>query len=110
MKIFELKYSVSNHYLIEGESGRILFDTGWAGTLPDFCRVMGELQIPVQSVDYVLISHFHPDHCGIAQEIADLDPGSRSWMFRKHISMLQMRFLKRSRSFIFGRSMMKKFG
>ena len=74
MKIFELKYSVSNHYLIEGESGRILFDTGWAGTLPDFCRVMGELQIPVQSVDYVLISHFHPDHCGIAQEIADLGP------------------------------------
>ena len=74
MKIYELKYSVSNHYLIEGESGRILFDTGWAGTLPDFCRVMGELQIPVQSVDYVLISHFHPDHCGIAQEIADLGP------------------------------------
>lgn len=49
-----------------------MFDTGWAGTLPEFCRCMGELDIPVQQIDHILISHFHPDHCGIAQDIADM--------------------------------------
>ena len=74
MKIHELHYSATNTYLIEGEHGRLLFDTGWAGTFPAFCRVMGELRIPVQGIDYILISHFHPDHMGIAQEIAELGP------------------------------------
>ena len=72
MLIRELNYSNTNTYLIEGEKGRLLFDTGWAGTLPAFCRCMGELGIPVQEIDHILISHFHPDHCGIAQDIADM--------------------------------------
>ena len=71
MKIHELRYSNTNTYLIEGASGLLLFDTGWAGTFPAFCRAMGGLAIPVQEIRYILISHFHPDHMGIAQEIAD---------------------------------------
>lgn len=71
MKIHELKYSNTNTYLIEGDSGLLLFDTGWAGTFPAFCKTIGELAIPVQEIRYILISHFHPDHMGIAQEIAD---------------------------------------
>ena len=35
---------------------------------------MGDLKIPVQKIRYVLISHFHPDHYGIAQEIAYYGP------------------------------------
>ncbi len=72
--IYELHYSSTNTYLIEGERGRILLDTGWAGTFPAFCRACGELGVSVQSIDYILITHFHPDHMGIAQEIADLGP------------------------------------
>ena len=71
MIIHELHYSSTNTYLIEGTRGRLLFDTGWAGTYKAFCREMGELRIPVQSIDYILISHYHPDHMGIAQEIAE---------------------------------------
>ncbi len=74
MMIHELKYSNTNTYLIEGEKGYILFDTGWAGTFPAFCRCMGDLKIPVQKIRYILISHFHPDHCGTAQEIASYGP------------------------------------
>ena len=74
MKIHELKYSNTNTYLIEGENGCLLFDTGWAGTFPAFLRAMGELSIPVQRINAILISHFHPDHCGIAGEIASLGP------------------------------------
>ena len=74
MMIHELKYSNTNTYLITGDKGRILLDTGWAGTFPAFCSMLGELGISVQSIDFILISHFHPDHMGIAQEISDLGP------------------------------------
>ena len=74
MRIYELKYSNTNTYLIAGEKGLLLFDTGWAGSFPAFCKCMGELEISVQDISYIVISHFHPDHMGIAQEIADLGP------------------------------------
>ena len=70
VRITELRYSATNTYLITGSKGMLLFDTGWAGTFRAFCREMGEKDIPVQAISYVLISHFHPDHYGIAQEIA----------------------------------------
>jgi len=68
----ELKYSTTNTYLIEGTKGNILFDTGWAGLFPAFCQACGSQHIKVQDIDYIMISHFHPDHMGIAQEIADI--------------------------------------
>ena len=67
-----IKYGTTNTYLIKGTKGSILFDTGWAGTLRDFCRAMGEAGEKVQDITYLLISHYHPDHMGIAQEIADM--------------------------------------
>ncbi|MBR4343724.1 MAG: MBL fold metallo-hydrolase [Lachnospiraceae bacterium] len=74
MKVYEISYSNTNTYLIEGTKGKLLFDTGWAGTFPAFCRFMGNLEISVQSINYIMISHFHPDHMGIVQEIAELGP------------------------------------
>ncbi len=73
-RIIELKYCPTNTYLIFGSKGILLFDTGWAGTFPSFCREMGSHGIPVQDISYILISHFHPDHCGIVQQIADCGP------------------------------------
>ncbi len=66
-----LKYSNTNTYLIPGPKGHLLFDTGWAGTFPPFCHALGEVGEQLQDIRYLLISHYHPDHCGIAQEIAD---------------------------------------
>ena len=68
--VIELKYSGTNTYLIRGTNGSILFDTGWAGSFPQFCRALGRAGATVQEVRYLFISHFHPDHMGIAQEIA----------------------------------------
>ncbi|MBQ3797493.1 MAG: MBL fold metallo-hydrolase [Butyrivibrio sp.] len=72
--VHELKYSNTNTYLIKGSRGIMLFDTGWAGSFSAFCSAIGKLDIPVQKIDYILISHFHPDHMGIAQEIAEYGP------------------------------------
>ncbi|MDY2864116.1 MAG: MBL fold metallo-hydrolase, partial [Oscillospiraceae bacterium] len=68
--ITELKYAKTNTYLIKGKDKYILFDTDWAGTFPLFCKSLKKLGIKVQDIGYLFISHFHPDHMGIAQEIA----------------------------------------
>lgn len=70
--ITELKYGNTNTYLIKEKGSYILFDTDWTGTLDRFFRALGEHSIRAQDIQYILISHFHPDHMGIAQEIANL--------------------------------------
>ena len=72
--VTELKYSATNTYLVRGKKGLLLFDTGWAGTFPQFCRALGEAGCSLQEIHYILISHYHPDHMGIAQEIASRGP------------------------------------
>ena len=69
-----LRYSNTNTYLIEGTDGAVLFDTGWAGTFTAFCAELGRNGKRLDSIRYLVISHFHPDHYGIAQEIADRGP------------------------------------
>lgn len=70
--IKELKYSNTNTYLIPCAKGYLLFDTGVAGTFPLFCETLGEIGVFVQDIKYIMISHFHQDHMGIAQNIAGL--------------------------------------
>ena len=65
-----LKYGNTNCYYIKGKNGSILVDTDWAGTLQAFYRKMKELDI--EKIDYLLITHYHPDHIGIAQDIIDM--------------------------------------
>ena len=64
-----LKYGNTNCYYIKGNNGSILIDTDWAGTLPLFYKKIKELNI--KNIDYLLITHYHPDHMGIAQEIIE---------------------------------------
>jgi ribonuclease/clavin/mitogillin len=69
-EIKELKYGNTNCYLICGSRGSVLFDTDWAGTYYKFCRALKDAGAALESISYLLISHYHPDHMGIAQEIS----------------------------------------
>lgn len=64
-----LKYGNTNCFYIKGKNESILVDTDWAGTLQLFYKKIKELDI--QSINYVLITHYHPDHMGIAQDIIE---------------------------------------
>ena len=69
--ITELRYSSTNTYLVSGGRGSLLFDTGWAGTFPLLCKALGEKKLRLQDISVLMISHFHPDHMGIAGQLMD---------------------------------------
>lgn len=65
-----LKYKNTNCYYIKTKKASLLIDTDWAGTLSNFYKKIKELDI--KKIDYLLISHYHPDHMGIAQDIIEM--------------------------------------
>ena len=67
----KLKYGNTNTFLIRGKSGNILIDTDYAGTLPMFYKAIKEHDISVKDIDYILATHFHPDHIGLVSELME---------------------------------------
>ena len=68
-KAKELKYGNTRCYCI---NNKLLIDTDWAGTLPAFFKCIKDNHIAMNEIKYLIVTHFHPDHMGIAQELVDL--------------------------------------
>ena len=71
----KLKYGNTNTFLIQGKSGNILIDTDYAGTLSMFYRSIKEHGITVKDIDYILATHYHPDHIGLVSELMEQGVG-----------------------------------
>jgi glyoxylase-like metal-dependent hydrolase (beta-lactamase superfamily II) len=69
MNIINVGYDSTNYYLIEFKSGKLLVDCGWPGTLPKFMAELKRKGIAIKEIKYLLVTHFHPDHAGLAQEL-----------------------------------------
>ena len=54
-------------------------DAGWTGSLPDFFKCAKQESVNIDTIDYLIITHFHPDHMGIAGDLAEL--GIRTVVF-----------------------------
>ncbi len=67
--IIELKYGNTRCYCI---NHKLLIDTDWAGTLSAFFKCIKENHIDIRTIEYLIITHFHPDHMGIAQELIEI--------------------------------------
>lgn len=65
----EIIYGNTKCYLINNV---IMIDTDWAGTLQNFFKCVKQKNIEIKDIKYLFITHFHPDHMGIAQELAEL--------------------------------------
>ena len=59
----------THYYLIDTGQGLFMVDTGWAGSLPDLKSQLKRYQIDLAQIRYVMITHHHPDHAGLTQEI-----------------------------------------
>jgi glyoxylase-like metal-dependent hydrolase (beta-lactamase superfamily II) len=72
MNIVNVGYDSTNYYLLEIKDGKLLIDCGWPGTLPKFMAELKRKGVSINEIKYFLVTHFHPDHAGITQELKKL--------------------------------------
>ncbi|MCL5995979.1 MAG: MBL fold metallo-hydrolase [Chloroflexi bacterium] len=71
MNIVNVGYDSTNYYVLGQSHARLLVDVGWPGTLPKLLANLKRKDIPLQDIRYLLVTHYHPDHAGLAQEVKD---------------------------------------
>jgi glyoxylase-like metal-dependent hydrolase (beta-lactamase superfamily II) len=69
MNIVNVGYASTNYYAIDIKKGKLLVDCGWPGTFTQFTKVLQRKGIPMGEFKYLLVTHFHPDHAGLVQEL-----------------------------------------
>ena len=65
----KIRYGNTNTFFIKGTGAGLLVDTDFAGTLPAFYKSIKAQGIRVSDITYLLCTHYHPDHCGLASEL-----------------------------------------
>ena len=69
MQIVNIGYDSTNYYVFGAGSRRLLVDVGFPGTLPKLVATLKRKGITLQEIGYLLVTHYHPDHAGLAQEL-----------------------------------------
>ena len=70
--MIKLRYGNTNTFYIPGNDGGIRIDTDYAGTIQGFFRAIKAAGIGTGDIRYLIATHFHPDHIGIAGELQEL--------------------------------------
>ncbi len=72
MNIVNVGYKSTNYYVLADAVSRLLIDAGWPGTLSQFQSACKRAGVELASIPYVLATHYHPDHAGLAQDLKRL--------------------------------------
>ncbi len=67
----KIKYGNTNTFYIPGLNGSLLIDTDYAGTIPMFYKDIKKNNIKLKDIEYVLATHYHPDHMGLISELME---------------------------------------
>lgn len=68
--IVNVGYDSTNYYIIAGAAKTMLLvDCGWPGTLGKLKSRFKGKGIELTQVQYLLVTHYHPDHAGLTQEL-----------------------------------------
>lgn len=72
MNVLNMGYGSTNYYAVEYQEKYLLIDTGLPGTLGKMTSQLRKFGIQLKDIHHLMVTHFHPDHCGIAQEIQSM--------------------------------------
>ena len=83
----------TNAYVIAGEKGNILIDSGWdtPETLWAFREGLKAENLKFQDIKTIIITHIHPDHYGLAGKIKQLC-GAKVAMHRAEAELIDSRY------------------
>lgn len=72
MHIVNIGYRSTNYYVLADAAPRLLVDAGWPGTLAALDHAARRMGIHLADIPYQLVTHYHPDHAGLAEELKRL--------------------------------------
>ena len=87
-RLLVVRYDSTNHYLVGCHAGWLLVDAGWPGRLPSLTSVLRRCDVDPGGIAYVMLTHAHPDHAGLTQEIKKAT-GARLLVHERQIPHLQ---------------------
>ncbi len=71
MNVVNVGYDSTNYYVLEQNRVRLLIDVGWPGTLPKLRGSLKRTGLTLKDLNYLFVTHYHPDHAGLVQELKD---------------------------------------
>jgi glyoxylase-like metal-dependent hydrolase (beta-lactamase superfamily II) len=71
MNIVNVGYDSTNYYVIGPDGNRLLVDVGFPRTLPKLSAMLRRKGIGLEEIRHLLVTHYHPDHAGLAQEMVN---------------------------------------
>ncbi len=83
-----------NVYLIQGDNGYLLIDTGW-NTEEAFDSLKGqlaELGIDFKDISQIVVTHIHPDHYGLAGKLKQLS-GAKIALHHLEKNLIDSRYI-----------------
>lgn len=72
VNVISITYKSANCFLIPSNDGWVMIDTGWPDTLSQLLQLLNQNSISINEVNYLIITHYHPAHAGLAQNLKDL--------------------------------------
>jgi glyoxylase-like metal-dependent hydrolase (beta-lactamase superfamily II) len=69
MNLVNVGYKSVNCYALEAGAGYLLIDVGMPATFGELVSVLKRKCVPLEKIRFLVVTHFHPDHCGVAQEL-----------------------------------------
>jgi glyoxylase-like metal-dependent hydrolase (beta-lactamase superfamily II) len=71
MNIVNVGYDSTNYYVLEQGKTRLLVDVGFPRTLPKLQANLRRKGLALGDLNWLLVTHYHPDHAGLVQELWD---------------------------------------
>ena len=77
-------------YFVRSNEDNLLIDTGWPSkdSFFELETSLAEIGVSLRQIRTVVISHLHPDHFGLAEQIKDLAPNSKLVIHRADAALI----------------------
>lgn len=87
MDIFCINLKHINCYLVKVDNFYIAIDAGWAGYINEYMSGLQKHQIKPEKIKYLFVTHFHPDHAGLIENIKKL--GTKFVVFEHQVPYVE---------------------
>ncbi|GAA0238955.1 FAD-dependent oxidoreductase [Metaclostridioides mangenotii] len=78
-----------NSYVLKGSEKTVLFETVKDKTFDQYIERLKDLEIDLNTVDYIVISHTEPDHAGSVEKMLDLAPNAKIVASERAVTFLK---------------------